>query len=109
MDRIEAYEEEIESESTTALQRLKTPSLSRFHIKSASNINHERNRALAAEISQCWAIPIPRIMRLFKTERYKDRYDYEQIFDAFEQTKKTEDCYRPWGLFLWKLKNAKSN
>jgi hypothetical protein len=33
MDRIEAYEEEIESESTTVLQSLSLPSLSRFQVK----------------------------------------------------------------------------
>lgn len=100
MDRIE-LDEELDSE-----QYAKKPikalnfDISRLKVKKLSNPDHAKKTALAAEISQLWGKPIPRLMRLIKNHTYQD------IFDAFEQTKKAEDVYNPWGLFLWKLKNS---
>lgn len=101
MDRIQAYEDYIEEESTTSLQSLEMPSLSRFKVKPASNINHERNRLLAAEINQIWAIPIPRLMK------YISQKGYYFMQETFHQVQKNPNARNPAALFLWTIKNCK--
>jgi hypothetical protein len=101
MDRID-LDEDIEIETNSALKPLdlaRFAPTTRFQVKKVSNLDHAKKTALAKEISQLWGKPIPRIMKLIKD------YEYQETFDAFEQTKKAEDVRIPWGLFLWKLKN----
>jgi hypothetical protein len=107
MDRIE-LDEQIEAqqyeESNQRLQPLnlaQSSLLSRFQVKPASNINHERNRALAAEISQPWAIPIPRLMK------YISQKGYQFIQETFHQVQKNPNARNPAALFLWTVKNCK--
>jgi|SRR5215216_3946976 len=101
MDRIE-LDEELESEQY-AKKPIKALSfdINRLKVKPASNINHERNRALAAEISQLWAIPIPRLMK------YISQKGYQFIQETFHQVQKNPNARNPAALFLWTIKNCK--
>ena len=113
MDRIELDEQlELEQYQNKAMKPLDLSLYapeSRFKVKPVSNLDHAKKTALSHEISQLWGIPLIRVRALFQKqgEEKKNRYEYDEIFNAFEQTKKTEDVYNPWGLFLWKLKNQK--
>ena len=69
--------------------------------RSASNINHERNKALAGEINKLWSIPIPRIMIEIK------RKGYTFIQETFTQVQKNPNARNPAALFLWTIKQVK--
>lgn len=96
MDRLE-YQDLLDSELAKDIKPLSFD-IGRFQVKKVSNPDHAKKTALAKQISDMWGKPIPRIMKLIKD------YEYQDAFDAFEQTKKAEKVYNPWGLFLWKLK-----
>jgi hypothetical protein len=105
MDRTE-LDEQIELEQY-ANKQLKPLDLARFapenrfKIKPASNINHERNKALAGEINKLWAIPFPRLMIEIK------RKGYQFIQETFTQIQKNPNARNPAALFLWTIKNCK--
>lgn len=103
MDRIE-LDEEIELDTTKVLKPLdltQNELLSRFKVKPASNINHERNKALAQEIKELWGIPIPRLMK------YISQKGYQFIQETFHQVQKNPNARNPAALFLWTIKNCK--
>ncbi|MFP5263727.1 MAG: hypothetical protein ACLGJB_17745 [Blastocatellia bacterium] len=103
MDRIE-LDEELGIDTNKRLQPLDLARFapeSRFKVKPASNINHERNRLLAAEISQLWAIPIPRLMK------YITQKGYFFVQETFHQIQKNPNARNPAALFLWTIKNCK--
>ncbi len=105
MNRIELDEElELEQYKNKQLQPLdlgKIAPLSRFKVKPASNINHERNKALAQEIKELWGIPIPRLMK------YISQKGYQFIQETFHQVQKNPNARNPAALFLWTIKNCK--
>jgi hypothetical protein len=104
MDRIELDEEldleAYEKKQFKPLDLGKIAPLSRFKVKPASNINHERNKALAQEIRELWAIPIPRMMRTIKLK------GYQFIWECYNECKKS-NARNPAALFQWKLKQVK--
>lgn len=100
MDRIEAYEEFIEEESTASFSKLTLPALARFQVKKTSNVDHARNTALADEIKKTWGLPIPRVMKFI------ERYGYKWVRECYHYCIKAE-CQNPPALFQWKLKQAK--
>lgn len=102
MDRIE-LDEQIDSEQYEKKQfkPLDLPSVARFKVKPASNINHERNKALAGEINKLWGIPIPRLMIEIK------RKGYQFIQETFTQVQKNPNARNPAALFLWTISRCK--
>lgn len=105
MDRIELDEElELEAYEKKQFKSLdlgKIAPLSRFKIKPASNINHERNKALAGEINKLWSIPFPRLMKAINQK------GYQFIQETFHQIQKNPNARNPAALFLWTVKNCK--
>lgn len=102
MDRTELDEQiELEQYANKQLKPLSLPSVARFKVKPASNINHERNKALAGEINKLWGIPFPRLMIEIK------RKGYQFIQETYTQVQKNPNARNPAALFLWTIKNCK--
>jgi hypothetical protein len=100
MDRIEAAAH-IEAEQEKRLEPLKLPSLARFKVKKVSNQDHAKKTALAGEISQIWAIPVPRLMKAINEK------GYTFILQTFNEVRKNPNARNPAALFLWTIKNCK--
>lgn len=102
MDRLTLDESiEIEQYEKQSMKPLDLPSVARFKVKPVSNLNFERNRALAKEISQVWGIPIPRLMKEIS------RKGYQFIQETFTQVQKNPNARNPAALFLWTVKQCK--
>ena len=107
MDRIELDEQiELEQYANKQLKPLDLARFapeSRFKVKPASNINHERNKALAGEINKLCGIPFPRLMKAINQK------GYQFIQETFTQVQKNPNARNPPRYSCGQSRTARSN